>query len=167
MLKMAIAVTNSDTINKLIYNENYKFLNFSTYKEYNIVELNENEWNKVSKVSVNEKGDILGYFSASISQSQSRIDSCFFVKFPKNYRLENDKNTVYKDFREFVDYIMNHPIYKKVSFQAIKDNPANKVYEEFLRKYNGERFLLKDYVRLEDGRYYDTYLYYFNRTQPN
>lgn len=165
MLKMAIAVTNSDTINKLIYEGNYKFLNFSTYKEYNLVELQESEWNKISKVSVNENGDILGYFSASISQSQARIDSCFFVKFPKNYRLENDKDTAYKDFREFVDHIMNHPIYKKVIFQVIKDNPSNKVYEEFLHKYNGERFLLKDYVRLEDGKYYDTYLYYFNRKE--
>lgn len=165
MLKMAIAVTDSSTINKLIYNENYKFLNFSNYREYNMVELQENEWNKISKVSVNENEDILGYFSVAVSQSQQRIDSCFFVKFPKNYSLEDDKDTVYKDFREFVDYIMNHPIYKKVSFQAIKDNPANKAYEEFLLKYNGERFLLKNYVRLEDGKYYDTYLYYFNRKE--
>lgn len=165
MLKMAIAVTDSDTINKLIYDENYKFLNLPTYEEYNMVELQENEWNKISKVSVNENGDILGYFSANVSQSQQRIDSCFFVKFPRNYKLKDDKNTAYNDFREFVDYIMNHPIYKKVSFQAIRDNPANKVYEEFLNKYNGDRFLLKDYVRLKDGKYYDTYLYYFNRKE--
>lgn len=165
MLKMAIAVTDSDTINKLIYDGNYKFLNFSTYEEYNIVELQGNEWSKISKVSVNENGDILGYFSANISQYQQRIDSCFFVKFPHNYQLENDKSIAYNDFREFVDYIMNHPIYKKVSFRAIKDNPANKAYEEFLNKYNGERFLLKDYVRLKDGKYYDVYLYYFNRKE--
>lgn len=166
MLKMAIAVTTSEELNKLIHEGNYKYLNFSSYVNYNMVELGDSDWNNITRVSTTEDGRILGLFNASISQADCSISSCLFVKFRHNFKDEvKDEEIADKDFKEYIDSIMNHPILTRVKFMAIKDNPANKTYEEFMEKYKGERFLLSNYIKLQDGKLYDTYVYWFDRTE--
>ncbi len=164
MLKVASMVTTSDEINKLINNGNYKYLNLSSYRTYDMVKLDNNEENKISRVSVNDKGDILGYFSAGVNRSNFKLNGCFFVKFTYNFtNPEEDEKIADADFKEFIDFLMNHPIFTAVGFLAVEDNPANKTYEKFMEKYKGERFLLKNYIMLEDGKYYNVWTYWFDR----
>ena len=167
MLKVAKLVTTTEELNRLINQGNFPYISFSTYKGFTHVELQDDEWNKISRVSIGKNGNILGYFNASAGQSQEKINGCLFIKFNNsNYELleEYDEIELDNDFHEFVDMIMNHPIYTRVEFVAIAENPANKTYVKFLEKYNGERFLMKNYARLMDGKLHDVYLYYFDRS---
>jgi hypothetical protein len=55
------------------------------------------------------------------------------------------------------------PIYTGLEVRSVVDNPANKLYKIWLEEYDGKRFLLPNYIRLKDGKYYDCYLYWFRR----
>jgi len=161
MLVRAYQNTTSDIINKLINDGNYKYLHFAHYKEYRQVDIKDDEIKEIERISVDDRGRVLGYFSATIDQWSKKITSTFFVKF--SYLDYYDDEIADKDFKQFVDEIMNHKIYRIVEFIAIKENPANKTYEKFIKKYKGKKFIMEDYVLLEDGKYHDTVYYYFNR----
>ena len=186
MLKPAYLSTTKDEINKLAMEGSYEYLNFANYSYYNTVdELYKDEWNAIQKVSVDENGNILGYFSASVNQAQKKITGTLFVKFKYKYNtyalanidseseedvsklmvLETDKllNISREDFYQFIDELMCHPIYNRVEFRAIADNPANRTYEKFMKEYGGTRFLFEDSLILRDGKYHDVNTYWFNR----
>lgn len=173
MLKNAYLYSES-RINELILEGEYKYLNLSSYNYFETVELKESDWDCIQKVSVSDKGRLLGYFSANVNRSQNRIDSCCFVKFRykyedyicgeySEYEIEELEKIADKDFKQFVDEIINHPIINYVTFSAVKDNPANKTYEKLMIKYNGEKYIYPKRTMLPDGKYYDIVEYVFNR----
>jgi len=186
MLKPAYLSTNKDEINRLITEGNYDYVYLSNYTHYEVVdEIYNDEWNQIQKTSVDTHGNILGYFSASVNMVQKKITGTLFVKFKYKY-TEYAKNTLdperrcvhieglagaiteledisRTDFHQFVDEIMTHPIYNRIEFRALVNNPANRIYEKFMEKYNGERFFYRDSIILRDGQYHDEYKYWFNR----
>ena len=78
MLESAYLHTTEGEINKLISEGDYKYLSFSNYRKYEHVELTEDEWDKIQRISVDNYGNILGYFSASINQAQHNNNLLFF-----------------------------------------------------------------------------------------
>lgn len=165
MLKQAHLITNSKEINTMIAEASFPFVCYSNYKYFDIVEIEDGEWNYMQYVSLSRDNKILGFFQASVNQPQRKISSTLFIKFRHLCTSKEDKLTLDNDFNTFVDNIMNHPIYDRISFTAIADNHANRTYEELIEKYDGRRMLLEDYVMLKDGRYYDVWQYYFNRRE--
>ena len=180
MLKSVYPTTNSNKINDLINKGNYKYLNGLNYKMYDFIEIDNDEYSKIQKISVDDNGNILGYFSADIGQTQRRFNSTYFVKFKYKYdeyamnnkydtdsknKIEEKEKLVViakQDFKEFENLIFNHPIHKGVKLFSIAENPANAIYEKWMEKYDGERLLMKDYTMLPDGKLYDAYTYWFN-----
>ena len=188
MLKSAYLETTSYQINKLIANGRFKFLAYSNYTIYNHVELFKDDKREIQQVSVDEHGNILGYFSVSVSNSQRKIIGSYFVKFKYLYESYATSNLIdcghwkessqykdrhreqceemeaiaKKDFIKFIDVVMNHPLYDRMEMSAVSENPANRVYEKWMELYGGERFLYRDYIMLQDGEYYDVYFYWFN-----
>lgn len=166
MLKTAYLETSDEVLNKLISKGKYKYLNFSNYRVFQHIELEDTEWSKISKISVDSKGNILGYFSIGVDNSQRRLHSAYFVKFRykfKDYSSNEDlEEIVNEDFQEFVDLIFNHPYCNRVEFMAVAKNPANKTYMKWVNKYKGSVNKLSNYVMLEDGKYYDVNMYWFD-----
>ena len=163
MLIRAYDNATTEIINNLINDGDYKYLHLAPYKEYKQVEIKDDEIDTIQRISVDNEGRILGYFSANINQWRKAITSTYFVKF--SYLDYYDDDIADKDFKQFVDMIMNHPIYKIVEFASVKENPANEIYEKIMKQYNGERFLLTNSVILLDGKRYDVWQYYFDRTK--
>lgn len=159
-------------LNKLIVEGNYKYLSFTSYNSFEPIIIEADNFDKIQKISKDSKGNVLGYFSYDCNRSQNRIDSTYFVKFRYKFKeydnsgkYLNSEEVVGKDFKEFEDEIFNHPLFTRVSLMAIADNPANGTYQKWCENYNGERHLLKNYTILPDGKYYDVYRYYFDRTE--
>lgn len=152
---------NFDEINSLITSGNYKYLSFGSYTEFEILEKMNDDYYGTQKVSVDSRGNILGYFSANYSRINRRVDGLMLVKF--SHTGNYDDEIADKDFKQFIDEIMNSPHFDLVLFMSVVDNPANKTYELFMEKYNGHRFKIDNYVMLKDGKKYAVYQYVFNR----
>jgi len=151
-------------LNDLIREGNYKYLNFSTLNYFEEIELEKDDQYKIQKISKDSYGNILGYFHANVNMAQQKITGTYFVKFRHNFKNpEEDEVVADVDFKQFIDEIMNHPLYNRVMIMAVKDNIANKTYNKFLEKYKGEKFLFKNYTRLSDGKFYDVWMYWFTR----
>ena len=170
MLKNAYGNITSEQLNSLINNGNYKYLTLDRITYFDFTEIKNSTWEKIQKISVNPNNDkVLGYFSATINQGQLKIDGTCFVKFTytfgncEDYTKEN--KIADEDFLQFVDDIMNHPIYNRIEIMAIAENPANKTYYKWLDKYTGQRFLFTNHTMLEDGKLYDVYMYYFDKSE--
>lgn len=165
MLVNAYGNITEEHLNKLISDGNYKYLTFSSYNNFEQEELHNNDWDKIQKVSVNEDGFVIAYFSATLSRLSQRIVGTTFVKF--RYLGYYNEEIADVDFKEFIELIMNHPLFKRITVIAAKDNPANRTYSNWLIKYNGKRFLLPKYTMLTDGKLHDVWYYYFDREENN
>ena len=168
MLKTPYLETTEKELNRLVNEGNYKYLNFRNYKEFEQITLENSEWDKISKISVDNKGNILGYFSININNAQRKLDGAYFVKFRYKFKEyssnENFEKIVGKDFQEFAGLMFNHPYCNRIKFMAVAKNPANKTYIKWMNKYNGSVHTLSNYVMLEDGKYYDANIYWFDKT---
>jgi hypothetical protein len=165
MLKNAYGNISVGKLNDLISEGNYKYLNFSSYNNFEQEDLHDNDWDKIQKISVNEDGYTIAYFSVTLSRLSQRISGTMFVKF--RYLEHYNEEIADADFQEFIELIMNHPIFKRITIMAVKDNPANRTYERWLVKYSGKRFLLPKYTILTDGKLHDVWYYYFDREDNN
>ena len=86
MLVDAYFNTTPSELNKLIHEDNCKYLEFINYNDFeHITKLDESDWNKIQKVSMSEDGRILGYFSANISQVHEKVNSLYLVKFKSKF----------------------------------------------------------------------------------
>jgi len=164
MLKPAYLATTSDEINKLINEGEYPYLNLMGFDDYELVELEPDQSEKLQYVSINEDGKILGYFAVSKSLEHNKFYSSVFIKFKYTYDIcGNDTEEAFEDFYKFQKMLFFNPIFTGLEVRSVVDNPANKLYEKWLDLYDGKRILFPKYVRLKDGKYYDCYLYWFER----
>lgn len=135
------------------FNEKFKFYNSTNYYNYNL-ELDNDSWNRLQFVSVNKHNDVLGYFSAKISRTAECVTSLEVINFYDiNY-------TFSKDFHQFLTDLFVKFKFRKINFGVVVGNPAEKMYDKYIEKYNGRfaGYYKKD-VRLYDGNYYDFKVY--------
>ena len=144
-------------INKKIVKENPIYLWHICYASIENICLEDDEWSKIQRVSLNKEGKVIAYFLANINRTSSRINSLYLIKFKSDNDYDSDiaKN----DLKEFVEGLINSPIFRMIEFIAIRENPANNLYEKWLEVYGGKRYLIEKYTLLPDGKYHDTYLY--------
>ena len=129
-----------------------KYANFGDYYSYEL-EIDTNEWDRLQRVSVNSKGDIVGYLKAEIDRNSLNISGMHIINF-------DQKNIIFsKDLKRFFDLIFERGI-NKINFGVIVGNPAEKMYDKFISKYNGRIVGIKTKeIKLIDGELYDLKLY--------
>jgi hypothetical protein len=101
-------------------------------------------------VSVNHKTNtIIGYFNAYISHRHYKVTELNIVNF-------EEPNIVFsKDLKRFVDMLFERG-FRKIEFSVVVGNPAEKMYDKFIKKYNGRVVgISKESVRLTGGEFYD------------
>ena len=47
----------------------------------------------------------------------------------------------------------------RVEWRAVGGNPACRGYDNFIKKHNGKKHILKDSIRDKDGNYHDDIIY--------
>ena len=160
MLKDAYFETNVGELNKLITEENCKYLSFLNYNDFeHVTNIDNSDWNKIQKVSVSEYGKILGYFSANTNITHERISGLYLVKFKSKFDSKSEIDVAKNDLDEFIKSLINNQRFRYIQFSACVDNYACELYNKWLNKYGGYKHLYPKSVRLKDGKYYDTYDY--------
>lgn len=163
MLKLAKPY--EDQINKakihIIENEEkYKYLNCSTYWDNTILSIPDSDWNSIVRMSVSED-KVLGYFKADIVRDTLDVSSLMAV----NFNLKAISFTFIRDLEAFVNYLLEYKKFRKINFSVVIGNPAERMYDRFIEKYNGRIVgIKKNDAKLVDGKYYDLKLYELENT---
>lgn len=139
--------------------ENPDFIFYWNYGEdidYTIP-IDDNEWNKIQRVSINKEGTLLGFLSATVYRRAYSITNMSFISFyPKSTNF-----ILLKDMRSFVKYLLKERKFVKIQFNCIIGNHAERFYDKFIESYSTGRIvgIQKLDVKLADGKLYDLKIY--------
>lgn len=136
----------------IAFNEKYKYWDSSTYIDYE-PEVAKSSYEKIQYVS-KQNGKIIGYLSASVNVVCGYISNLSVVNF-------YDKNIEFsKDFYKFLTDLFIKFKFYKVGFLVVIGNPAERMYDRFIKKYDGRVIgtFVKD-TKLWTGEYCDTKCY--------
>lgn len=134
------------------FSSDYFFLSGTNYYEELIIV--ESTWDWHQFVSLDSKGDIIGYISYSIDRSAYLVEGFEFINF------SDDKVTFGIDVAKVIKAIFEKFNFTKLNFSVIIDNPIEEDYDKLIEKYNGKIVgVQRNQVRLYDGKLYDKKLY--------
>lgn len=138
----------------ITFKERYKYYNNGVYWDY-ALKISENSWDILQMVSVDPKGNVIGYFGAEVQRHNEKVSSlgvCNFTDGP---------NMIFaKDFKQFLSDLFFRFNFRKIEFTVTLGNPAEKIYDRFIAKYGGNvTGIRRETVRLEDGKFYDMKAY--------
>lgn len=141
-------------IQNIAFNDKYKYYNYSSWWNYSII-LDKDSWNNIQLVSISKDNEILGYFSARFNRSDNKISGLSVINFC------NKDNIVFsKDMYKFIVSLFYKFNARKVEFSVIVNNPIEKMYNKFIKKYHGHVVgKSKKSVQLENGVFYDEKFY--------
>ncbi len=128
-------------------------MNYSSWSNYKL-ELKEDNWEKIELVSVDKNDNVIGFLVASIDRDAYYISSLLVANF-------YDINITFsKDFKQFLSDLFIKYKFNKVCFSVVISNPAEKMYDKYIKRYNGRIVgVQKEHAKLADGNYYDVKLY--------
>jgi hypothetical protein len=135
--------------------EKYQFIDLCNYLCYNTFDVDEvDEYVRVKRVSINANGDVLGFMKATICRQDNSVCELLFV----NFDLTKLSITFVRDMEAFLQYLLKN--FRKVSFQCVVGNPAERLYDKVIEKYHGRVVgVKKQEALLQDGQFYDLKLY--------
>lgn len=137
-------VTNKDLYFYLMYPN--KFFNFR---------IDNNDSTSIQFVSKTQTGEIIGFFSAYINNSHNCIENLDIINF-----LGYPSIIFSRDTKLFFDEIFINRNLRKITFHAIEQNPAVKMYRKLIKKLGGREVgILKENKKLTDGQYYDEVIF--------
>ena len=117
------------------------------------VELPRNSFDKVDLVCINGNGEVTGYFSYKIVWSDLRIYDLAIIGFT------NNSAGLLIDVYKWIKDLLENKHFHKITFWAVKDNPANRIYEKLIEKLNGRVVgVFMDDIMI-DGEYHDCVSY--------
>ena len=132
MLKLAYSYR--ENLNKqfeeMAFNEKYKFFSLCWWNY--AVEISDNSWNNIQMVSVDSCNKVIGYFSADIIRHSNKACGIQAINFGE------DANIIFsKDMYQFLDELMTKHNLRKIEWTVVIGNPAEKIYDKIIEKYNG------------------------------
>lgn len=134
------------------FSEKYKFWACSNYYEEHV--LKESTWDGHQFVSLDNKGDVIGYIGYGIDRVNDVADGLSAVNFTDNkviYGIDIG-NALIDIFEKF------H--FRKLNFCVVIGNPIESTYDRLTKKYGGRIVgTQKEQIRLYDGKYYDLKMY--------
>lgn len=109
----------------------------------------ESTWNKHEFVSV-KNNKVIGYLSYNIDRRTNSANSLVAINF-------GERNLTFsRDFRQFLSDIFEKYGFRKLTFGVFIGNPAEKMYDRYIRKFGGRIVgINKEAGLLIDGKFYD------------
>ena len=129
------------------------FYYFQTYCDYEL-SLDRNDWKRIQFVSVSRKNELLAYFEARLNRESLVVEDVLLLSLgPRGLNFE-----AAGDVFRFLAYLFEDRGFRKIFFRFIKNNPAARQYDRFLRQIahcGTVQGVLTDYTTLTDGKTYD------------
>lgn len=124
------------------------------YTEYTIP-IKEDDWEKIQMVSVNDEGEVLGYFEADITQTSNVCHSMLVISFTQNSRR------FIQDMFAFIHHLLCVRNYSKIGWTVVPENTAAvRLYDRAVREL-GARYVgtYKKHTVLRTGKIVDLDIY--------
>ena len=133
------------------FNEKYKYYNFNSYWHTFKIEDNTRDWHEF--VSVNKKGEVIGYIHYWIDRTTLNCSRFGAINFTDDPMFGKDLLQVIKDVFERFNF-------HKLQWGVVIGNPVEKTYDKLCEKYGGRVLCIeKEETKLEDNKYYDVKRY--------
>ncbi len=154
MLKLAYSY--QDKLNraweKCVFQERFKYYNGSSCWGYKI-EVDDTSLNRIQMVSVDKNDEVVGYFSACVYREANTVTSIGAINFfSVNY-------TFSKDLFAFLENLFIVWGFDKIEWRVVVGNPAEKMYDKIVEKYNGRIVGVSRRAVKIHGGMYDEKLY--------
>ncbi len=151
MLKLAYSYREkvNKQFEKIAFNERYKFFSLGWWNYE--MEISNNSWNNIQMVSVDADNNIIGFFSADIIRHCNKACCIQVINFCE------EVNIIFsKDLYQFLDELMTKHNLRKIEWTVVIGNPAEKIYDKIIKKYNGRVIgIRKESVTTPDGVFRD------------
>lgn len=133
------------------FDEKYRFYHSNNCSD---LCLSTETWNEHQFVSVNSKGEVIGYINYKIDRDANYCYSLGAINFSDDIFIFG------KDLRCVITDIFNKFNFNKINFNVVVGNPAEKSYDKLIKKYGGKIVgIFHDDFRGMDGKLYDTKCY--------
>lgn len=116
---------------KAVVKERNKYYIASSYFDYSI-DLAPNNWDCIQMVSVDKGENVLGYFKSTVDRSSMSITSVCAINFTEKVNM-----VFSKDFYCFLKDLFVKFAFFKISWTVLVGNPAERIYDKMVKKYNG------------------------------
>ena len=100
---------------------------------------------------VTNEGKLIGYFAYTVDWYSSSAYNFGLFSFDRGNILVG--RDVFNKLEELVN------ILHRVEWRAVGGNPACRGYDNFIKKHNGKKHILKDSIRDQKGKYHDDIIY--------
>lgn len=135
---------------EIAYDKKYMFYNSGWSEEYKPSDDNWGQHEFVSLVG----NEVIGYIKYDINQRSNNITNMRIINFSDN------KIAFSKDVLKVIKDIFFKYKYNKINFGVFIGNPAEKIYNKFIKKYGGKVIgTYKEETKLLDGNFYDLKVY--------
>ena len=133
------------------YDLKYQFYTGGWSTEY---QPSKDNWNKFEFVSVDNKGNVIGYMSYSIDRNSNHAYGFCIVNFSDN------KITFGRDIAKAIDDIFVKYNFRKLEYSVYVGNPIENTYDRLTKRYGGRIVGTKiRNSKLLDGKLYDFKMY--------
>jgi len=142
------------------YDEKYKYYRGDVYTTYK--ELPLGTWESHDFVSLDKNNNILGYIRYGIDRTALAAYNISILSFVEGTA------TFGKDLLKVIDDIFYKYNFNYLTFSVVVGNPIEKTYDGLVAKYGGNIVgTYKNYVKLDDGLFYNLKLYQISKTDIN
>ena len=149
------AVLYKDEIYKrfLEYNYSDDMIYYAGYLGSSLPNLDEECDGSLYQYAIVENGRLIGYFSYRIDWYASCVYNFGLFAFDRNNKILG-----IDVIRELKKIINDYHIHR-LEWRMIGGNTVEKHYDNFCKKYNGRKIILKDVVKDRCGKYHDDVIY--------
>ena len=102
---------------------------------------------------VDDKAKLIGYIDYTIDWYSSCAHHFGLISFDKGNIL------IGKALQEIMDKLINEYHLHRIEWRMIGGNPVERSYDRFCKKYNGNKYVLKDVFKDRQGNYHDDCIY--------
>lgn len=137
--------------------KNEEYIKYYEVAYLGFVKKYDDEWADYQRVVEDAGGNLLGFLFCHINRTHDRIDNIELMNITKTINI-----TFTKDIVKILEELRDR--YRKITFEVVIGNPAEKIYNKIIKKCNGRTIgTAKNHVKLMDGKYYDMKFYEINK----
>lgn len=130
-----------------------KYMYYHLNDSAEAIEFRDTNWSKLQYASVNEEGEVVGYFACFITRQARNAYDISIIKF-------EESNVFSIDLMRFFDLLFFERNFNKASFEVVIGNPVESMYDKFINRYGGKIVGIKEKETvLRDGKHYDLKMY--------
>lgn len=102
---------------------------------------------------IDTRENLIGYLEYSINWYSSCASRFCLISFDKGNPIVG--KVLYEEMNKLINDYKLH----RIEWKMVGDNPAERSYDRFCKKYNGIKHVLKDVFKDKNGNYHDDIIY--------